>query len=93
MEKIEMGDTYEDCGCLIYNEEQDTHAGGSGCGCSAVVLASYLLPRLQNGQWRRILLVGTGALMNPDSMKQGRNIPGIAHLVELWAPGQTDKEN
>lgn len=89
MDGMDMGDTYEDCGCLIYDrDEQDTHSGGSGCGCSATVLASYLLPRLQSGQLRRILLLGTGALMNPDSTKQGRNIPGVAHLVELRAPEQ-----
>lgn len=91
MEGIEMGAAYEDCGCLIYNEEQDTHCGGSGCGCSAAVLAAYLLPKLQCGQLRRILLLGTGALMNPDSIKQGRNIPGIAHLIELRTPKKQQK--
>ncbi len=93
MENIEMGEAYEDCGCLIYNEEQDTHAGGSGCGCSATVLASYLLPKLQSGELKRILLLGTGALMNPDSLKQGRNIPGVAHLVELRTPEQSCGED
>ncbi len=87
IEGYEMGEHYEDCGCLIYQrEQQDTHAGGSGCGCSAVVLASHLLPKLQSGALQRVLMLGTGALMNPDSIKQGRNIPGIAHLVELRAP-------
>jgi stage V sporulation protein AD len=87
IEGYDMGDRYTDCGCLIYQDDrQDTHAGGSGCGCSAVVFASYLLPRLQRSELGRILLIGTGALMNPDSIKQGRDIPGIAHLVELRAP-------
>ena len=82
----EMGEQYTDCGCLIYeSDRQDTHAGGSGCGCSAVVLAAYLLPRLKRGELRRILMIGTGALMNPDSIKQGRSIPGVAHLIELRA--------
>ena len=32
---------------LIFDpESQDTHAGGSGCGCSAVTLAAYLLPKI-----------------------------------------------
>ncbi|MBQ7337784.1 MAG: stage V sporulation protein AD [Clostridia bacterium] len=87
IEGYDMGDGYNDCGCLIYdNEKQDTHAGGSGCGCSAVVLAADLFPKLQRGEYKRILLMGTGALMNPDSIKQGRNIPGIGHLIELRAP-------
>ena len=92
LQGYDMGSHYEDCGCLIYqNPQQDTHAGGSGCGCSSVVLAAYLLPKLQRGELRRILLIGTGALMNPDSIKQGRNIPGVAHLVELRAPNSTEE--
>ena len=61
----------------------DTHAGGSGCGCSAVVLASYLIPKVVSGQIRRMLFVGTGAMMSPDSVKQGQTIPAVAHLVEI----------
>ena len=84
---IELGHRYQDCGQMIYNREtQDTHAGGSGCGCSAVVFASYLLPKLLSGEMRRMILIGTGALMSPDSIKQGRAIPGIAHLVVVQRP-------
>ena len=86
MEGYALGEHYEDCGCMLYRQDQDTHAGGSGCGCSAVVLAACLLPKLQRGELKRVLLIGTGALMNPDSIKQGRDIPGIAHLIELRAP-------
>lgn len=79
-----MGERYTDCGRLIYDRErQDVHGGGSGCGCSAVVLASYLLPRLQSGCWKRILFLSTGAMMSPDSVKQGENIPAVAHLLEI----------
>ena len=28
-------------------ETQDTHAGGSGCGCAAVTLAAYVLPKIE----------------------------------------------
>lgn len=62
------------------------HSGGSGCGCSAVVLAAHLLPRMQSGELGRILFLGTGAMMSPDSVKQGENIPAIAHLLELESP-------
>ncbi|MBQ7336516.1 MAG: stage V sporulation protein AD [Clostridia bacterium] len=79
-----MGERYTDCGKLIYDRErQDVHGGGSGCGCSAVVLASYLLPRLERGELRRILFMSTGAMMSPDSIKQGQNIPAVAHLLEI----------
>ena len=83
---IDIRDRYTDCGQMIYERvKQDVHAGGSGCGCAAVTLAGYLLPRLRNGTEKRILFLPTGALMSPDSVKQGRTIPSVAHLVELEA--------
>ncbi len=83
-EGVDLGDRYADCGQLIYDRErQDVHAGGSGCGCSAVVLASYLLPKLQSREYKKILFLATGAMMSPDSVKQGESIPTIAHLLEL----------
>ncbi len=86
-EGIDLGGRYADCGQLIYDRKgQDVHSGGSGCGCSAVVLAAYLLPRMQSGELGRILFLGTGAMMSPDSVKQGENIPAIAHLLELESP-------
>lgn len=81
---VSVRDRYADCGQLIYQrEEQDVHAGGSGCGCAGVVLGAYLLPLLREGKLGRCLLLATGAMMNPDSLKQGESIPAIAHLVEL----------
>lgn len=73
-----------DCGMEIYDRErQDTHAGGSGCGCSAVTLCSYILPKLQSGEWKRVLFVPTGALLSQVSFNEGQSIPGIAHGVVL----------
>lgn len=78
----DLSSNYNDCGLLIYDRNgQDVHAGGSGCGCSAVVLAAELLPRLRAGELQRLLFIGTGALMSPMSQLQGKNIPSIAHLV------------
>lgn len=78
------GAVLNDGGMMIYNREtQDTHAGGSGCGCSAAVMSSYVIPRLESGALRRVLFLGTGAMMSPDSLKQGQSIPAVAHLVEL----------
>ena len=69
---------------MIYQRQtQDTHAGGSGCGCSASVVAAYLLPKIQRGELREVLVLGTGAMMSPDSIKQGQAIPAVAHLVHL----------
>jgi stage V sporulation protein AD len=84
---LNLGDRYTDCGLMIYDrEKQDKHAGGSGCGCSATVLAGYLYSQLQSGALQNILLIGTGALMSPTAVQQGNSIPGIAHLIHLRAP-------
>jgi stage V sporulation protein AD len=69
---------------MIYNRgEQDMHSGGSGCGCSAVVMASYIIPKIARGELRNVLFLGTGAMMSPSSIQQGEAIPGVAHLVRL----------
>ena len=80
----DLNGVHYDCGNIIFDREtQDVHSGGSGCGCSAVVLASYILPKLQSGELKKILLIGTGAMMSPSSLKQGLSIPAIAHLIKL----------
>jgi stage V sporulation protein AD len=79
----ELSENFTDCGLLIYNSSQDVHAGGSGCGCSAVVLAGHILPKMMSGAFRNILFIGTGALMSPTSVLQGESIPSVAHLVNL----------
>jgi len=87
---IDITKNHVDCGNMIFSSyESDTHAGGSGCGCSAVVLAADLLENIKKGVLKNILFIGTGALMNPLSLNQGQNIPGIAHLVHITA---TDKK-
>lgn len=77
-----LGDNYQDCGLLIYDlEKQDAHAGGSGCGCAAVVFSGLILRSLWEKKYRKILFLATGALMSPTSSQQGETIPGIAHAV------------
>jgi stage V sporulation protein AD len=85
-EGLDIKKQYADCGTLIYDcEAQDKHSGGSGCGCSAVVLSSYLLPLLESGEASDILLIGTGAMMSPSSIQQGYAIPAVAHLLRFSA--------
>ena len=75
---------HSDCGMMIYDlEKQDVHAGGSGCGCSASILNSYIMHRFEEGQFKNILFMSTGALMSPTSSMQGESIPSIAHLVNI----------
>lgn len=78
---------YADCGLEIFaRTEQDMHAGGSGCGCSATVLNAVYLPRLQRSELKNLLFMATGALLSPTTQQQGESIPGIAHAVVLETP-------
>lgn len=75
---------YNDCGCIIFdNEKQDTHSGGSGCGCSAVVLNGYLYKEMKKKTLNKVLFVATGALLSPISSWQGESIPAIAHAIAI----------
>lgn len=75
---------HRDCGLLIYDiQAQDTHSGGSGCGCCASVFCSYILKSMLKGDYKNILFMATGALMSPTSNQQGESIPSIAHLVNI----------
>ncbi|MBE5959345.1 MAG: stage V sporulation protein AD [Lachnospiraceae bacterium] len=82
----DISSKHMDCGIEIFDaNKQDTHAGGSGCGCSATVLTSLIFRQLKNGQWKKILFIPTGALMSPVSFNEGLSVPGIAHLVSIEA--------
>lgn len=83
---LSLGDNFSDCGKLLYDgSTQDTHSGGSGCGCSAAVTAGYIASGFEKGSLKDVLLVGTGALMSPTSVQQGLSVAGIAHLVRISA--------
>lgn len=74
---------FTDCGLLIYKKDQPVLAGGSGCGCSAIVTYGHYLNRMRKGELKRILIVATGALMSPMSYQQKESIPCIAHAVSI----------
>lgn len=81
---IDIKSNHMDCGMVIFDQQkQDTHAGGSGCGCAAVTLSSYILPKITVGEWNRVLFVPTGALMSTVSYNEGESVPGIAHGILL----------
>ena len=67
---------------MLYSfENQDVHAGASGCGCAGSVLCGYFLPKIRSGVIKNILFTATGALMSPTVNQQGESIPSIAHSV------------
>lgn len=80
---LDISANHVDCGEIIYNVIEDEFQGGSGAGCSAVVLNSYLYSKMMAGSLKKILFVATGALLSPVSSGQGESIPCIAHAVVL----------
>lgn len=83
-EGIDICKQHMDCGIEIFDsEKQNTNAGGSGCGCAAVTLSAYILKKIEEGTWKRVLFAPTGALLSKTSFNEGQTIPGIAHGVIL----------
>jgi stage V sporulation protein AD len=81
---LDISEKHRDCGIEIFNPDtQNTGSGGSGCGCSAITLAAYIIPRMLDGTWNRVLFVPTGALLSTVSFNEGQPIPGIAHAILL----------
>ena len=75
---------YKDCGLLLYDlKQQNVLAGGSGPGTSAAVLLAYVKKKMLAGEYRRVLLCATGALMNPTMVNQKNSLPCIAHAICL----------
>lgn len=81
---LSLGGKLADCGTMIFdNTVQDVHAGGSGCGCSAITLCGELLDKFSKRKLKKILFCGTGALLSPTSTQQGLPIPGVCHAVSI----------
>lgn len=85
MEKgIDISAKHMDCGIEIFDSQaQGTEAGGSGCGCAATVLSAYILKQIEEGQWKKVLFIPTGALLSKTSFNEGKSVPGIAHAVVI----------
>lgn len=81
---FDISSIHHDCGIEIFDDRyQDTHSGGSGCGCSAATLCAHILRKIEEGFYKRVLFVPTGALMSTISYNEGQSVPGIAHCVVI----------
>ncbi|MBE5929330.1 MAG: stage V sporulation protein AD, partial [Lachnospiraceae bacterium] len=82
----DISEQHMDCGIEIFDAAtQDTHSGGSGCGCSAATLSAYILKQLEEGNWKKVLFMPTGALLSKTSFNEGKSVPGIAHGLVIEA--------
>ena len=79
----DISEKHVDCGEIIYKVIEKEFQGGSGAGCSATVLNSYVFTKMQSGAYRRVLFAATGALLSTVSSGQGESIPCISHAVQL----------
>ena len=79
----ELANVLNDCGCMIYNDNQKATQGGSGAGCSSLVFSSYFYKEMMKGSFKKILLVPTGALLSKLSTLQGESIPAVAHAIDI----------
>lgn len=81
---FDISKQHMDCGIEIFDQEtQDINAGGSGCGCAATTLSAFILKNIEEGIWKKVLFVPTGALLSKTSYNEGNTVPGIAHGVVL----------
>lgn len=85
---VEAAQILKDCGSIMYDKKQDTHSGGSGCGCSASIFSGYVYREMRLGKIKNALLISTGALLSTISSQQGESVPGIAHAVAVTSEGE-----
>lgn len=71
---------YIDAGEEVFAKSQDINAGSSGPVTLPLVLFNKIL---KNGKFKKILVIGTGALHSPSMVNQKDSIPSIAHAVSL----------
>ncbi len=90
-EGIKLGLNYNDCGQMYFTRNQNTLSGGSGCGCSATVFNSFIMKKLREGGYRRVLFMPTGALMSPTASQQGETIPAICHAIVVESEANHNK--
>lgn len=80
---VDISKNHVDSGELIYNMEEENFQGGSGAGCTTVVTASYIYPKIKSGELKKVLFLATGALLSTVSSQQGESIPSISHAVVM----------
>ncbi|MDR2046468.1 MAG: stage V sporulation protein AD [Clostridiales bacterium] len=83
---VDMPESFNDCGAMIYKDGQEAFQGGSGAGCCGAVFSSFIYKQMSAGRLGRVLIVPTGALLSKTSAEQGESIPGIAHAFSVENP-------
>lgn len=75
---------YNDTGVMLYDiENQPVYAGASGPACAPLVTYGYIFDKMKKGKYKKVLLVATGALMNPTMVNHKLSIPATSHAISL----------
>lgn len=80
---FKLGINYKDCGQMMFRRKQQVLMGGSGCGCSASILNSFIVPMINKGVYKKVLFIATGALLSLTASQQGETLPGVSHAIVL----------
>ena len=81
---IDIYNKHFDCGEKIFDiNSQEVYSGGSGSGCIAGMVNAYIIPKILDGTYNKVMVVATGALLNPVMCSQKLSIPSISHLFVL----------
>lgn len=88
-EGYKLGTNYGDCGQMYFRREQKTLCGASGAGCCATVFNSYIIKKMREKQYKKVLFMPTGALLSTTSTQQGDTIPCVCHALVIETAGAT----
>jgi stage V sporulation protein AD len=81
---LPMDTDLTDCGMMIFRPDQtEVFSGGSGAACSSLVTLAHFVKKLEQGEWRRVLVAATGALLSAVTAQQKETIPAICHAIVL----------
>lgn len=80
---FDVSKNFRDAGTEFYGGAPEFNSGASGAGCSAAVYFTDVFAKMMSGEYKRVLLIATGALLSPLTFQQKQTIPCIAHAVEL----------
>lgn len=69
-----------DAGSILITDKELTDQGASGPVCLPLILVEKIL---KNKKYKKILIIGTGALLNTTMSNQHKSIPSISHAVSL----------
>lgn len=76
-------DNYDDAGSILYGDNKKMYAGGSGPACLPLISYGYIFDKLKKKEYKKVLLIATGALHSVSMCNLKKTIPAVAHAISL----------